>query len=481
MVMKFSPPLVAGDDYALTFGGVAKFVWDTTDANANMLKGELPAGGAVDVPVVLLGIGHVGVDLAFFDGNTNTKLALMSNLASAISSDITFIKSRGSASSPTVITTGDDLGRLLFYGHDGTTYTQAGGVIFDSEGTISTGVVPGIIKLNTANASGTVTSAWQVNSAQQTRSLATTDSTSPTTGASLVDGGLGIAKALFVGGTSITLTAGNSTNNSVMKVENTSNAAAASHAYFEAAVGGITSQGDPHIRFTIPSGSSWILGVDNSDQDKFEGSLGTSLGTATWLNVDQRATTVGVTGLFLNPTANYTLSSAANAVITQTSLFQRNVAYTGTTQVTSLLVGVDVPTQTLSGDTATLTVDKATSATLVAPTAGTNITLTMSSALRLRNTAAGAGTTTNQSALFIEAITGGGTNNYQITLANGVTPTTAALANHAHINCVDLSADNASLAFWTEHAEAVSVATASTHKWGVQINGTTYYILLSNV
>lgn len=57
----------------------------------------------------------------------------------------------------------------------------------------------------------------------------------------------------------------------------------------------------------------------------------------------------------------------------------------------------------------------------------------------------------------------------------------ASTANQATMYCLDLSVGNASIGFATEHATAASVATASTHKWGIRINGATYYVLLSNV
>lgn len=88
-----------------------------------------------------------------------------------------------------------------------------------------------------------------------------------------------LAGNLTVSGTAASLTAANSTSNSKILSENTSNAAAASHAYFEAAVGGTTSTGDPHVRFTIPGGTSWYAGVDNSDSDKFIIGIGTAVGT----------------------------------------------------------------------------------------------------------------------------------------------------------------------------------------------------------
>lgn len=57
------------------------------------------------------------------------------------------------------------------------------------------------------------------------------------------------------------------------------NTATASHAYYEAAVGGTTSTGDPQFRWTIPSGTSWVAGPDNSNSDTWMLCTGTTIGS----------------------------------------------------------------------------------------------------------------------------------------------------------------------------------------------------------
>jgi len=77
------PAFTAGGDIAFgdgiksTFGGVASLQWDTADPNANLLKVELPSGGAIDVPAVLFGIGIHGVDLGIFDGLTQPRVGVV--------------------------------------------------------------------------------------------------------------------------------------------------------------------------------------------------------------------------------------------------------------------------------------------------------------------------------------------------------------------------------------------------------------------
>lgn len=66
-------------------------------------------------------------------------------------------------------------------------------------------------------------------------------------------------------------------------INNLSNTSSA-NANFQAAVAG-TSAGDPSITFEINSGSSWIVGGDNSDSDKFKVCQATSIGTNDFLTI----------------------------------------------------------------------------------------------------------------------------------------------------------------------------------------------------
>jgi len=74
--------LTLGDDDQLVLGdgSDALFTFDTTDANANMLKLGLPAGTATEVPTLLVGLDSVvtGVDNAFGDGATDPRIAIVS-------------------------------------------------------------------------------------------------------------------------------------------------------------------------------------------------------------------------------------------------------------------------------------------------------------------------------------------------------------------------------------------------------------------
>src|SRR3990167_10543545 len=100
---------------ALGTGSTARFSWDTTDANANALLLQLPAGGAVDVPVLVIGQSVESVDLGLYNGVTEPRVAMFGVGAVTTGPVLEFRKARGTVAAPTVVTAGDDLGTILFY------------------------------------------------------------------------------------------------------------------------------------------------------------------------------------------------------------------------------------------------------------------------------------------------------------------------------------------------------------------------------
>lgn len=66
------------------------------------------------------------------------------------------------------VQTSDQIGRLEFYGDDGTQFTECANIIVQAVGTISNGIVPGLISFNTANASGSIVSGMTINQSQLT-------------------------------------------------------------------------------------------------------------------------------------------------------------------------------------------------------------------------------------------------------------------------------------------------------------------------
>ena len=136
-------------------------------------------------------------------------------------------------------------------------------------------------------------------------------------------------------------------------------------------------------------------------------------GTAKLYAFDTRVTTAGVTTHALD-VADYTIASGASNVVTAVGLAAQTLNYTGTSQVTSEVVTVNLGARTIAGDTATLTVDKASTLKVAAPVEGTNVTLTAAAAIRIADAG---GTPTNQYGIFIEALTAGATADYAIWVA----------------------------------------------------------------
>jgi len=140
------------DDIALGVGSAspASFLWETADDNANEFIINLPAGGAVDVPVIAIGQGIKGVDLGLYNGVVDPRIALFGIGARTTGTILEFRKARGTIAAPTAITTGDDLGSITAYGCVANgEYVKAAAIVLDSEGTIATTRLQGIIRFQT--------------------------------------------------------------------------------------------------------------------------------------------------------------------------------------------------------------------------------------------------------------------------------------------------------------------------------------------
>jgi len=111
-------------------------------------------------------------------------------------------------------------------------------------------------------------------------------------------------------------------------VTNSDNTSGTSHARLTASAGG-TSGGDAYVQVGITSGTTWSLGADNSDSDKFKVSRATTLGTNDDIIISSTTDAVYTKGTNTNdsPAAGYvgeivtsTVTTFAN--ITTTATFQ---------------------------------------------------------------------------------------------------------------------------------------------------------------
>ena len=162
---------VVPDDVNLGLGtgSPAKVIWETADANANELLIELPAGGAVDVPVIVIGDTLANDDLGLYNGAVSPVVAIHGSTATATGPSLTFRKSRGTNSAPTVVTSGDDAGSIDFYGAVATDeYVRSVRILAETTGTIATTRGPGVLTLQTATdaAPSVLTTGLTISAAQ---------------------------------------------------------------------------------------------------------------------------------------------------------------------------------------------------------------------------------------------------------------------------------------------------------------------------
>lgn len=77
-----------------------------------------------------------------------------------------FRKARGTLASPTTVLTGDVVFQLKAYAETGSPFTLSSQIDNYVEGTVSSGVAPGVIRFATANAAGALTTGMTLNSSQ---------------------------------------------------------------------------------------------------------------------------------------------------------------------------------------------------------------------------------------------------------------------------------------------------------------------------
>lgn len=162
---------VFADDIAvgLGTGSPADILWETADANANELLIQLPAGGATDVPVVVIGDTIENADLAQYNGVVSTTVAIHGSTATATGPSLTFKKSRGTNTAPTVVTSADDMGSIDFYGAVAAgEYVRGARILGEMTGTIATTRGPGVLTFQTATdaAPSVLTTALTISAAQ---------------------------------------------------------------------------------------------------------------------------------------------------------------------------------------------------------------------------------------------------------------------------------------------------------------------------
>ena len=87
-------------------------------------------------------------------------------------------------------------------------------------------------------------------------------------------------------GAELYLTGANGVTSTQLGAINETNTAVDAAAVIYAQVGGTTTTGDPQFRLDIPGGTSWYMGADNDDSDKFKIGPGVSVGVGPAMVID---------------------------------------------------------------------------------------------------------------------------------------------------------------------------------------------------
>lgn len=309
------------DEVDLGFGAPdVQMRWDTSDANANKFIMQLPAGTAVNVPVLVIGQALSDVDMAIHDGITEPTVMILGTGAVATGPRFEFRKSRGTATAPTVVTSADDVGQIDAYACVAAAeWVRSAQILFECTGTVATTRGPGVITFKTATdaAPSVLTTALTISAAQLVTCAA---GLTVTTGTATVTAG------------DVTITAG--------------------HLNFTAA-----------SDINVAANTAVALEVDD--------------GTTAMLTLDTRNTVSVQTWIFNGP-ASQTLPNAATARSRTITVPAKTVTLVGTTQVTTLNEGTQVeilaPTYNQSGGA--VTVDKVSTLFVGTPVAGASVTIT---------------------------------------------------------------------------------------------------------
>lgn len=406
------------DDEEARFGNTysapnVRMLWETADANANGFVISLPSGDATDVPVLAVGEGIRDVDLGMFDGFTQPMIATIDSDRDSYvgfhysADDVAVVRMRLAAAGTVRSHTLPNVASDTFTLNDATqTLTNK---------TLTTGttvqVDSGTAAAPTLSFNADTDTGWYRSAADEvsltlgggqeytwtTADLNLRNNTLSNIGAAGNDWAAD----------SLTMSNASGASNMVLTVENTSNnAATAEHSYIDLRVGGTTTTGDPHVRWTIPGGTSWHMGPDNSSSDSLLIGTGTAVGTNNIVRIDSGFTSQAgeIFRLMVAP-PTITIASGGSATFTSFIISGITVNFTGTTSVTDLGGNMVLRGPLLAGDTATLTIDKWATLTLAPPREGTNIDLTAAAGIRITN--ATSGTPTNQYGIYIESMTAG--------------------------------------------------------------------------
>ena len=112
-----------------------------------------------------LSIYDAGNANVLINGDTSAAWTVYRSSTDTGSPAVNFRKARGTTASKTAISSGDGLGFIGFAGYDGTNAVNGASMYAAADSTVSTGIVPGRLVIETANTSGVLTERMRITSA----------------------------------------------------------------------------------------------------------------------------------------------------------------------------------------------------------------------------------------------------------------------------------------------------------------------------
>jgi len=185
-----------------------------------IVQNNLTVGNTVAETTIPFNGGTLGVKLLVDNEGATDLAGVVENRHSnsaALGSNLVLTRTRGTSAAPTVVQSGDNVGRLASAAYDGTEFVEATEIRSDVTGVVAAGKTPGQMVFSTAdNVTGalqpamTITNAQVVNLAQAlpVASGGTGVTSTPTNGQLLIGNGTGYTAATITAGSNITVTNG---------------------------------------------------------------------------------------------------------------------------------------------------------------------------------------------------------------------------------------------------------------------------------
>lgn len=263
---------------------------------------HLTVGQDVAITTIPFGGGSLGVKVLVDSEGLTDLGGVVENRhtdAAGLGANLVLSRTRGTHTAPTVVQTGDNVGRLAGLAFDGTEFVSSTEIRSDVTGTVAAGKTPGQMVFSTADdATGAMQTAMTISNAQVVTlanalpigSGGTGVTSTPTNGQLLIGNGSGYALATITAGANISVTngagtitiAGGGSGGYAWSAITANQSAVAGQGYFvtanavDVALPATSAVGDS-FQISLDGGTSWTIS-QGAGQQIFIGSSSTTAG-----------------------------------------------------------------------------------------------------------------------------------------------------------------------------------------------------------